>query len=70
MDNCKYCGSTKLIRDLHVSKSKDTALLGIPYKKSVFLDTEPFRIELCEECGSVNRIYVKNTDRKWVKSDE
>ncbi|MCX7708332.1 MAG: hypothetical protein N2484_00620 [Clostridia bacterium] len=69
MNKCKHCGGDKLIKDLHVKRSNEIGFYGIPYTKSIFVGTEPFRIELCQECGTINRLYVKDMNRNWVKDD-
>ncbi|MBI5394977.1 MAG: hypothetical protein HZA91_06725 [Verrucomicrobia bacterium] len=41
--------------------------VGPSYKAGVlFHGTEPLYVDLCQACGTVVRLYVKKTERKWM----
>ena len=52
---------------VEVSMTAESGSVGPSFKTGLILrGTEPFVVDLCPACGTVARLYVKNTDRKWV----
>jgi hypothetical protein len=76
MEQCIYCKSTDLKKDLLVTtqaRAEGIArpTVGVIYtkeKKDFFgiqeIGIEPIFTEICNECGGV-RLYVKNVKRNW-----
>ena len=67
MKNCIYCNSTNIQPDI-VMDQDTTAPGGIGLKyhtKFLFDGVEPLYAELCKDCGSITRLYLKNVDRNW-----
>jgi hypothetical protein len=69
---CPHCGGTDLARGVKLGPFGDVGTLGPSYKGSsilggavTFLGTEPLYLDLCRECGTVTRLYVRNADRDW-----
>ena len=66
MNKCQYCNSTNLQADIIIGENAEVASIGLKYQtKFIARGVEPFYAELCQDCGSINRLYVKNTDKKW-----
>ena len=66
MNKCQYCNSTNLQADITIGESAEVGAIGLQYKtKFIVIGVEPFYAELCQDCGSINRLYVKKTARKW-----
>ena len=65
---CPECGSTQVLRGLSLDQQADAGRLGLSYHAvGIFRGTEPLVADLCQECGTVVRMYVQNPDRKWVR---
>jgi hypothetical protein len=63
---CPYCGSSDVAADVLVNQLADAGRIGLAYKSGVFLTrTAAFYVELCRQCGSVVRLYVKETGKNW-----
>lgn len=66
-ERCPACGSGNLVRDISMSQSVEVGTTGLEYKKGMLLrNTEPLLADLCQQCGTVVRLHVKSTDRKWI----
>ncbi len=66
MNNCIYCNSSNIQPDVEVRQSTQVNVIGLEYHTGFLLTgVEPFYAELCKDCGSISRLYVKKTDRKW-----
>lgn len=51
---------------VRVDQTADAGRIGLAYKtKFVLGGTEPFYADVCDECGTVARLYVKETGKKW-----
>lgn len=68
MYKCIHCGSEKIIKEIHVKQNAESTNVGLSYKTLIFHSTEPFYADLCECCGTIGRLYVKNVDRSWKKN--
>ncbi len=57
-----------MLRGLDVNLTAEVGHVGLAYRVArVFGGTEPLHADLCRSCGTVVRLYVENTDRKWVE---
>jgi hypothetical protein len=64
---CPDCGSTDIAVGVQVSKSAETGRIGLTHKKAGFLWViEPLCANVCRKCGTIIRLYVKDTDHNWV----
>lgn len=68
---CWYCGSGNLSKALKLGLGAEVGEVGIKYEATgkllgmCLLGNEPLRVTLCNECGTVVRLAVKNADHKW-----
>ena len=67
--SCPHCGATQLARGVEVNQTAEAGHIGLAYRVARILrGTEGLRADLCRSCGTVVRLYVRNTDRRWVES--
>ncbi len=65
---CQHCGGSDLIGGLEVNQSVEVGSTGLRYKTAkIFVTVEPLKAELCRNCGTVVRFYVKETNRNWIQ---
>ena len=63
---CPYCGGTQIVRAVHVGKTAETGDIGLSYRTAfVLTGTEPLVADLCDRCGTVVRLYVKEVGKQW-----
>jgi len=69
---CAYCGHTDFERGIELGQTAEAARIGLKFKASSFLGgalslmgNEPLFADLCLTCGTVARLYVKETRRQW-----
>ncbi|MDD3844929.1 MAG: hypothetical protein PHC90_01070 [Syntrophorhabdaceae bacterium] len=63
---CPHCGGSNIVRGVTVDQTADAGRIGLAYKtKFVIMGTEQFFADVCDDCGTVARIYVKKTGRNW-----
>jgi uncharacterized membrane protein (UPF0127 family) len=66
MSKCIYCNSTNIQADVVVGQTAEPRALGLKYRTNFLIfGVEPFYAELCKDCGSIVRFYLKKTDRNW-----
>jgi hypothetical protein len=66
MKNCIYCNSTNIQPDILMDQNTTApGAVGLKYRNKILDRVEPVYAELCKDCGSIVRLYVKNTDRNW-----
>ena len=64
---CQECGSTDIVKSVGMHKMTEAGPIGLGYDTDYFVKaTEPLVADLCRKCGSVVRLYVKKTDKRWV----
>ena len=64
---CPSCGSTDIVRDVTMSQPVEVGSIGLEYKATLGVrKTETLLADLCRQCGTVVRLHVEHTDRKWV----
>jgi hypothetical protein len=68
---CWYCDSEDLTKGLNLGFGVESGYVGIHYAADGILggiglwSLEPLRVTICNECGTVVRISVKETQREW-----
>jgi len=63
---CPHCGGTNIVVGVRVDQTADAGRIGLCYKtKFVLMGTEPLYADVCEGCGTVTRMYVKETGKNW-----
>ncbi|MFA5189268.1 MAG: hypothetical protein WC740_01000 [Verrucomicrobiia bacterium] len=64
---CPDCGSTDVIAGVKISMTAEVGSIGLSYKANMLLHgTEALCADMCQACGTVIRLYVKNPRRKWI----
>lgn len=67
MKSCIYCGSENLEKGIRAS-SDDSYKLGLRYRKMfISVGFEEIYADLCKDCGSISRFYVRDTNREWER---
>ena len=65
--NCPSCGSPDVVRNVTMSQPVEVGSIGLEYKATLGIrKTETLLSDLCKQCGTVVRLHVKHTDRKWI----
>lgn len=63
---CQYCGSENIIRSIVGSSGVDVGNIALEHKKGIFVAYATVYFDLCKNCGSITRMYIKeSTDKKW-----
>lgn len=63
---CPHCGG-EVVPGLAVNQNAEVGAIGLSYKtRFLFIGTEQLRADLCRTCGTVVRLFVKETNRNWV----
>lgn len=65
---CPYCGSDRIVTGIKIKMNAEVNDIGLTYRVGflgAFRGVEPIYTDLCEECGSITRLWVKNTENKW-----
>jgi len=63
---CPYCGSANVVTGLNMNQNIEVGPFGLVYAAAgIFRGTELLYADLCRSCGTVTRLYVKNTNRNW-----
>jgi hypothetical protein len=66
---CPHCGGGDVLRGLELNQNAEVGKIGLPHKAAlVFTGTEPLLADLCRGCGTVVRLYVRETSRKWIQA--
>ena len=66
ISRCPHCGSQDIVADVIVGQTADAGRIGLGYKTHFLLTgTAALRTELCRQCGTVVRLYVKETGKDW-----
>ena len=64
---CPECGGTDIARSIGIAKMTEAGSIGLGYNTDYFVKaSEPLVVDLCRTCGTVVRLYVKKTDKRWV----
>lgn len=68
---CPYCQSENIEEGIIVQNRIDTTKeIGLMYRKNQFTyDFKPFYVDVCLDCGTITRTYVKGDikNKKWEK---
>jgi hypothetical protein len=66
---CWYCGSEDIVRGLRLLGDGSVSIRYFTGEQVLGLfpgvGSEPVRVHLCNACGTIVRLYVKETDRDW-----
>ena len=65
---CPHCGGNDVVMGLKLNQTADVGSMGLPYRTAaIFTGTEPLHADLCRTCGSIVRLFVKETNRNWIQ---
>jgi hypothetical protein len=66
-DRCPRCGGTDVVRGIELNQNAEVGRIGLEYKAAgIFRGTEQLLADLCRGCGTVVRLFVQTTDRRWI----
>jgi hypothetical protein len=67
INKCIYCSSTNIVHHIEIGQTAEEGRIGLTYKtRFIVQGTERLFADLCDDCGSVVRIFVENIRKKWV----
>lgn len=65
---CPACGSTNIIAGVAVTKTAEAGSVGLSYRSlAIFRGTAPLYADLCRQCGTVVRLFVRDVNKPWVQ---
>ncbi len=65
---CPHCGGVEVAAGVQVIQNAEVGRIGVAYKTAkIFVAAEQLWADLCMNCGTVVRIFVKETKRDWVQ---
>lgn len=63
---CRYCGSEHIEEGVAWGKSTEAGNVGLKYKCGILSGVVQVYSDLCLDCGSLLRMYIKeDTDKEW-----
>ncbi len=63
---CSHCGGTNITGNVSVGLTAEADSVGLKYRTGfLVIGTEAFFADVCDDCGTIARIFVKTTGRKW-----
>jgi len=63
---CTHCGGSNIVCGVTVDQTADAGRIGLAYKtRFVLMGTEQFYADVCDDCGTIVRLYVKTPGRTW-----
>ena len=63
---CPYCGSERIEAGVAWGRSNETGSVGLKYEVSIFRGVAQAYSDLCLDCKSILRTYIKeDTDKTW-----
>ena len=63
---CPYCGSERIAIDISWGKTADVGNIGLKYNEGIFIGVAQVYSDLCLDCKSILRTYVKDdTNKNW-----
>lgn len=65
---CPYCGNERIETGIAWGKSAEAGNVGLKYSRGFLVGVTQVYSDLCLDCGTIVRSYIKDTtDRKWSK---
>ena len=65
---CPFCSGSDIATGLEFSLGKEVGPFGLTYNAGlVFKGSEKVHADLCNSCGTVVRLFVKNAKRDWYR---
>jgi hypothetical protein len=67
LEKCTFCGGTNIITHVKIDQTADAGRIGLSYKtRFLVIGIEGLHADLCDDCGSLLRIFIDTAGRKWV----
>jgi hypothetical protein len=63
---CPHCGGGNIVVELKLGQTAEVGSIGPEFRAGIFTGNEALYIDLCRDCGTVTRTYVKNTKKDWM----
>jgi hypothetical protein len=64
---CSHCGGTDLVLGVQLGQTAEVGHIGLSYKDALLLvGTEPLVVDLCTTCGTVQRLYIRKAQHRWL----
>ena len=68
---CPECKSTDIAAGIGFSMTTDTSRVGLNCKAlGVFVGTAPLFADVCRQCGTVARFFVRDVEKAWVDNSK
>jgi hypothetical protein len=68
---CPECKSTDIATGIGFRMPSDTNKVGLSCKHlGVFTETAPLFADVCRQCGTVVRFFVRGVDKAWVDNSK
>ncbi|PSH03698.1 MAG: hypothetical protein CXZ00_10985 [Acidobacteria bacterium] len=65
---CFHCGGNDIASAVQISQNAESGSIGLAYKVWKLLrGVEPLLADLCQSCGTVLRLYVKEAKKEWIR---
>ena len=67
---CPDCGSGDVVSGISVRQTAEASDIGLNYKAlGILRGTVPMYADLCRQCGTIVRFFVREKDKPWIKND-
>lgn len=63
---CHHCGSEDVLRNVKTGITATAGRIGLSFRVGILGGTEPFIADLCRQCGTIVRLYVRMPNRRWI----
>ncbi len=65
---CFYCGSERIEEGVAWGKAAEAGNVGLKYNKAILVGVVQVYSDLCLDCGTLLRSYIKeDTNKNWSK---
>ncbi len=65
---CPYCGNNDIVTGLKYNLNAEVGPFGLSYRAlGPFSGTERLYADLCRDCGTVVRSYVRKPKQNWIQ---
>ena len=64
---CPQCGSKEIVEGIPLNQTAEAGNIGLSYRAwGPFRGTAPLFADLCQRCGTVVRLFVREPDKRWI----
>lgn len=65
--NCPYCGGSNIEKGIKWTMQAQAGNVGLSFTAGFLGGTEAVYSDLCLDCGTIVRSYVREPNKKWYK---